>query len=127
LTHSADTNRDNRIGLNELLRVAQFYNASGYGCAPAASDPSEDNYLPNADAPKDCARHSADYLVPYWRIELTELLRLIQLFAAQGYIACANNTTTEDGFYPQYDRILPQSESAVRGSGDGAPNFFTKQ
>jgi len=37
-THAADTDRDAAISLEELLRVVQLYNASGFYCVPGTED-----------------------------------------------------------------------------------------
>jgi hypothetical protein len=92
--HSADTNADFMIKLSELLRVIQLFNTGEFHCSPNT----EDGY---ATGPGDrtCPHHDSDYVAPRdWRINLTELLRLIQFFNAGGYRTA--NTTTEDGFAP---------------------------
>jgi hypothetical protein len=117
--HSADTDFDNSIGLSELLRVIQFYNSNGYGCdLPGASVPSEDGFLagPGSEA---CPRHNSDYEEPPWRINLTELLRLIQMFNSRIY---AFDPTTEDGFKPIF---TPEDTTAtVQGDAGDIRNFL---
>ena len=44
-----------------------------------------------------CFPHSSDYNPQDWTINLSELLRLIQLYKAAGYTTCAEG---EDGFCP---------------------------
>jgi len=44
--HSADLDGNWRISMHELLRVIQFYNAHGYGCAEGT----EDGYAPGREA-----------------------------------------------------------------------------
>lgn len=92
--HSADVNGDGRIGLSELLRAVQFYNSPGYHCDPGG----EDGYNPGADAAaRQCAPHASDFAPLDWRIDLAELLRLIQFYNTGAYHrACG----TEDGFAP---------------------------
>lgn len=97
--HSADTSADNVIDLSELLRVVQLYNSGEFHCA---GDPSatEDGYEPGP-GPAGCARHSSDFNgdTADWRIDLTELLRLIQLYNSGGYSFCPD-ADTEDSFCP---------------------------
>ncbi len=93
--HSADSNRDWRISLTEMLRVVQLFNFGGFGCDEA----SEDGYAPGNDKPRICMPHACDYRVQDWKIDLSELLRFIQLYNAPGggYIL---QEGTEDGFAP---------------------------
>lgn len=98
--HSADYNpRDYRIGLSELLRVIQFYNNKGYRCASETED-GYDVLIAGRKSDRDsetCTPHSSDYAPQDWRISLSELLRMIQLYNARGYQA---ESGTEDGFAP---------------------------
>ncbi len=94
--HSADLNGDLRINVSELLRVIQFYNSRAFSCDTEES-PSEDGYVPGAGE-QTCRPHSSDYFGgPNWKIDLYELLRLIQLYNSSGYHVC---TGSEDGFCP---------------------------
>jgi hypothetical protein len=89
---------DRIITLSELLRVIQFFNSASFGCEPN----SEDGYQPN-DPDQNCCPHDSDYngTGADWRIDITELLRLIQIFNTGGYTWCPNSTPpTEDGFCP---------------------------
>jgi hypothetical protein len=95
--HSADTSRDWRIGLSELLRVIQFFNTGGYCCDPGT----EDGYG-TGPGPRDCVRHDSDYGPADWSVGLSELLRLIQFFNSGGY---RNALMTEDGFAPDSGRM----------------------
>ncbi|OQC06606.1 MAG: Trypsin [Candidatus Hydrogenedentes bacterium ADurb.Bin101] len=90
--HSADTSRDWKISLAELLRVIQFYNSSGFSCAPST----EDGYNPEGSS-FDCTPHDSDYMAQDWMISLNELLRVIQFYNARGY---RPQSGTEDGFQP---------------------------
>jgi ribosome-associated protein YbcJ (S4-like RNA binding protein) len=94
--HSADQNGSNTIGLDELLRLIQFFNSGGFGCQAGT----EDSFAPN-DADRDCCPHDSDYnpAGPSWTIDLTELLRLIQFFNSGGYHPCPANST-EDRYCP---------------------------
>jgi hypothetical protein len=92
--HSADRNADGRINLSELLRVVQFFNTGGYAC----DTQSEDGFAPGANAgAQGCAPHASDYATQDWRITLSELLRVIQLYNTGAYHPCAAG---EDGFCP---------------------------
>ncbi len=93
--HSADTNRDWAISLTEMLRVIQMFNFGGYGCDQS----SEDGYGPGNDKPRQCSPHACDYRIQDWKIDLSELLRFIQLYNApgKGYVL---QDGTEDGFAP---------------------------
>lgn len=98
--HSADTNQNWKIDLSELLRVIQFFNSWGYHCA---TEPIEDGYIPgyNLDL-TGCRPHTSDYSPQDWKIDLTELLRLIQIFNIGGYSRDCGNSPSEDGFcFPQ--------------------------
>ncbi len=98
--HSADTSHDNSVALSELLRVIQFYNSGGLQCA-ATPDATEDGYLPGAGTETSCCPHDSDYAGtgPDWRIDLSELLRVIQFYNSGGYHACPDEDS-EDGFCP---------------------------
>lgn len=96
--HRADQNGDKQIALGELLRIIQLYNAQGYGCAQNAGA-SEDGYEVGANATvQNCKPHTLDYEVQDWRISLSELLRLIQLYNLRSYQRCEAG---EDGFCPK--------------------------
>jgi ELWxxDGT repeat protein len=94
--HSADSDGDGALGLPELLRVIQFFNTGGLSCA---SD-SEDGYLAGLSGNHGCVSHAADYAPLNWKIELGELLRMIQFFNSGGYHLCPAEAT-EDGYCPQ--------------------------
>lgn len=89
-THRGDTGEFGIIELNELLRVIQFYNSNGLGCA----ENTEDGFAPNS-SDASCQPHSSDYDPEDWRISLSELLRLVQLFNLGAYVPCQDG---EDGF-----------------------------
>ncbi len=93
--HSGDSNHNWRIELVELLRVIQFYNSGGYSCASGT----EDGFAPIPGGPHNCFNHSADYNPADFKINIYEILRLIQLFNSySGYYH--SDPTTEDGFAP---------------------------
>lgn len=90
---SADLNLDLQISLSELLRLVQIFSVGAYRCNYL----SEDGYKPDAVALAEnvCAPHAADYAPADRKIDLNELLRVIQLYAAGGYERCEGG---EDGF-----------------------------
>jgi hypothetical protein len=91
--HSSDTDSDNSIGLAELLRVIQLFNGSRIRCQPG----SEDGYASGVGDTSSCDPHVVDYSPTDWRISLSELLRLIQLYTLSGYHPCEDG---EDGYCP---------------------------
>jgi len=95
--HSADTDGDQQLELPDLLRVIQFFNSGSYHC----NDKGEDGFGPGA-GDTFCNRHAADYEGDDFEVDLSELLRQIQLYSAdQGnYHPCFNG---EDGFCPGQD------------------------
>jgi hypothetical protein len=96
--HSADQNGDGAINLTELLRVIELFNLHGLHCAtPPAS--TEDGYAPGPGGDQGCPPHASDYSPQDWQINLTELLRLIQIYNMRGYHACPADGT-EDGYCP---------------------------
>jgi hypothetical protein len=110
--HSADTSENGRISLNELLRVAQFFNSDGYSCASGT----EDGYAPGLGA-SDCTPHDSDYHPQDWQINLTELLRAVQLFTFGRY---QTEIYGEDGFAPCTDTDLDPHLLPVLGDEDGS-------
>jgi hypothetical protein len=94
--HTADTNRDNKIDLRELLRGIQFLNSGGFHC----EEGTEDGYAPGYDESSDfsCLPHALDYNPQDWHISLEEILRAIQFFNSQGYEVCPY--LSEDHYCP---------------------------
>lgn len=117
--HSADVNADYKINLSELLRVVQFFNIGGYHCA-LPEEVSEDGYIPGFEGNKDCPPHDSDYNPTDWQINLSELLRLIQLFNFGEYSVCISG---EDGFCPGESEGTPegQLEGSLEGQDEGQP------
>ncbi len=111
LTHSADSNRDNRLSLVELTRVIELYNArdgtvrtGGY----RPQDGSEDGFATDPSgggvAPSGFVRfHSADTNRD-GRLSLFELTRVIELYNTRSGTprtgAYHVQAGTEDGFAP---------------------------
>jgi hypothetical protein len=98
--HSADTTGDGAVDLSELLRVIQLYNSLGYQCA-ANPGATEDGFMPGAGPNHLCRPHNADYdgAGPDWKLSLTELLRVIQIYNVGAYSYCPGSGT-EDGYCP---------------------------
>jgi len=92
--HSADKNNDGIIDLSELLRVIQFFNSGSYHC----QSNSEDGYAPGEGIDYNCLPHTSDYKPQDWKIDLSELLRLIQFFNSGGYYYCPE--ISEDNYCP---------------------------
>ncbi len=115
--HSADVSQNGRVSLGELLRVIQFYNSDGYSCDASG----EDGYRPGAEGTKGCKAHDTDYLSQDWSIELSELLRLIQLYNTGRYMTDAKS---EDGYAGCTDAVLDPHIIPVLGDADG--NYLTE-
>ena len=96
IQHSADTNGNWKIELPELLRVIQIFNSWGYYCALSPTD-TEDGYEVGPGPNHSCTPHASDYNPQDWKIELRELLRVIQFFNSGGY---HKDPLGEDGFAP---------------------------
>lgn len=92
--HSADTDRDHVISLQETLRVIQFLNLGGYHCDTTGVD----GYAV-AVGESTCTPHDIDYNPQNWKVSASELNRLIQFYNAGGY-GYDPDAGTEDDFYP---------------------------
>jgi glucose/arabinose dehydrogenase len=99
--HSADSNGDGKIALSELLRVIQFFNIGGYACAagPAASEDGFVAVASDGTRDLDCYPHASDHLNADGLVDLSEALRVIQLYNSAGYNYCPD-ADTEDGYCP---------------------------
>lgn len=82
--HNADTDGDGLIGLSELLRIIQFYNAGLYTCDETNQ---EDGFTPgDSGTPVGtglCVAHDIDFGGGDGIVSLSELLRAIQFFNLQ--------------------------------------------
>lgn len=82
--HNADTDGDGLIGLSELLRIIQFYNAGLYTCDETNQ---EDGFTPgDSGTPIGtglCVAHDIDFSGGDGVVSLSELLRAIQFFNLQ--------------------------------------------
>ena len=89
-THSADSNGDYMLSLEEVLRVIAYYNAGQYHCD--STKPDGYNVGSGSDS---CGRHDADYDSTAWEMSLQEVLRPIAYYNAGGYHP---DPTKPDGF-----------------------------
>jgi len=91
-SHQGDWDGGNSFSLSEVLRIVQLYNVGSYGCDAGT----EDGFAPGS-ADRICSPHTADYQNdgPDWTIALPEVLRIIQLYNAEGFELCEGG---EDGF-----------------------------
>lgn len=107
--HDADTDRDSRLGLSELLRVISLYNTR-FGSTRTGRyrilSGTTDGFDPDSssDAPGSLSRHHTADFDRDAKISLSELLRVIELYNTRsgttrtgGYRADDNAT---DGFTP---------------------------
>ncbi len=92
--HSADSDQDSSISLQETLRVIQFFNLSAYHC----DDATEDGFAPGA-GDESCTAHDSDYNPQNWTTSMSEVLRLVQFYNSAGY-RYDPAAGTEDGFVP---------------------------
>ncbi len=97
--HSADCNpQDGQINLSELLRLIQFYNVGEYCCClDCGKAKTSGVYYQPGPGSHDGPPHDSDYTPQDWKIQLSELLRLIQFYNSDGYRVYSG---TEDGFMP---------------------------
>lgn len=87
--HTADLNHDFRIGLSELLRVIQYYNAGSYHCEPG----SEDGYAPGV-GDNSCSPHASDHEPQDWQMGLSEVLEVIEFYNLHCYQPCPGTPGT---------------------------------
>jgi hypothetical protein len=95
VSHSADTTPDGVLQLGELLRIIQLYNAGGFHCMSGT----DDGFAVGEEGDTTCEPHDSDYNPQDWKLNLSELLRGIQLYNSAGYRQCPSEDT-EDGFCP---------------------------
>jgi hypothetical protein len=92
--HAADRDCNGAFQLNELLRVVQLFNSLQYSCELGT----EDSYDVGPGNTSACLPHTADFSEPFFRIDLSELLRTIQLFNVGGFAPCASQKDGDEGF-----------------------------
>ena len=92
--HSADYNKDWKIDWDELWRVIDYYR-KGYHPDPTTIDGFAPGYV-DPSTIKNKVYHSSDYIQKDYKINLSELLRLIQIYNSKdGY---RSDSKSEDGF-----------------------------
>jgi hypothetical protein len=90
--HAADFDGDDVVSEEELLAVVALFEAGEYHCDALVTG----GYAPGPGN-RDCHPHTADYSPADWRIDLGEMLRVVQLYNAGGFKNCAEG---EDGYCP---------------------------
>jgi len=90
--HRGDTDRNGSFNLGELPRMIQLYNSRAYACA---STETVDGFEPGP-GDTNCPRHTADFQAPEFVLDLSELLRVIQLHSFGAFTFCEE--LTEDSF-----------------------------
>jgi len=91
--HSADLNGDFAIQREEMMAVVTLYQAGAYHWTGSG-------YAPGP-GPHTGPPHASDYAPQDWRIDMHELLRLIQLYNSGGYTDCwQQQPPTEDRYCP---------------------------
>ena len=58
--------------------------------------------MPGVGDQSSCEIHSGDYLEPWWSIDLSELLRLIQFYNVGGYYRC-DDPLSDEGYCPGFE------------------------
>lgn len=92
--HAGDLNDDFTLDTSEILRMIQLYNLGEFHCDAAG----EDGFSPGAGGDKTCTPHEADYAPQDWDLDLSEMLRAIQIYNSGGYHLCGTGETVgEDG------------------------------
>ena len=109
--HTADWGEENNeggdgvISLNELMRAIVYFNVGGYRCYDEqvdAPDPPLDGFRPGTDQGlQECEQHDLDYNPQDWKVNISELLRLVQFHNVGGYEYCPE-AGTEDGYCVVY-------------------------
>jgi len=105
VTHSADLDADYSFSLSEFLRVYELHSATAthdYHADPTT----EDGYAPGP-GPQDGLPHSADYLGGAdWRIEMSEVLRMVDLFTSTDDHSYSPYPSGDDGFQKGYGNLV---------------------
>ena len=82
--HPGDLNQDFRFSMSEVLRVCQFFNSDGYQCDAST----EDGYAVGSGGDQSCVPYPTDNAPQNWRIDLNELLEIIQFYNLHCYQPC---------------------------------------
>jgi len=127
--HSADTDQNSGIGLGELLRLIQFYNAGELHCSTNL----EDGFSPG-QGDSTCPPHNADYAPQNWVISLSELLRCMQIYNSGEYHPCpgtednycAGAPTEGEGTPEGVAEGISEGEGVVEGGVEGTQEGATE-
>ena len=111
--HAADVNADYAFSLSEFLRVYELHSATAtheYHVDPTT----EDGYGPGP-GPQDGLPHSADYLGGAdWHIEMSEVLRMVDLFTSTEDHSYSPYPAGDDGFQKGHgDLVLSRASGAT--------------
>lgn len=121
--HTADWNGvpDFRIDLTELLRGIQLFQfgVDGYCCDEGEGERLEDGYVSGPCGEQMCPPHALDYAPLDRRIDMGELLRLIQFYNSGGYYRC--ETESGDGF------CVGVAEEGEGAAAEGAASAATER
>lgn len=92
--HSADYDPpDHQISIAELLRAIELFNNGSYGCG----EPGIMDGYSVSGGQDSCMPHDSDYAPQDWKIDLDEILRLIEFYTNGGY---HSDPSQPDGFAP---------------------------
>jgi hypothetical protein len=93
--HSADYSSPYRkISVSKITRMLNYWRSTGgYRPNPATVDGYE--ATTNLYTGPDTGRHSADYAVPYWKISVAEITRMLNYWRGGGYHV---DLSTPDGY-----------------------------
>lgn len=95
---------DFKISLSELLRPVQFYTIGAYHCDPNG----EDGYAAGDGDQDSCEPNTSDYNTQDWKINLSELLRVVQFYVLGGYHLVPDGEVDleGDGFIAGYEIVI---------------------
>jgi hypothetical protein len=124
--HSADVNEDLKFSLNEFLRVYEFY---------VATDNHEYHIDPNGEdgfgigtGKRDGVAHSGDFEGGAdWRFSMTEMVRMVDLFASTPQHRYGHDARSADGFKKDTGRHSEVSErQGPSGTPEGVPQHYRR-
>jgi hypothetical protein len=91
------------MSFSEILDAIMLYNWGTFHC-----DRQADTGYFEGTGTRECTPHASDYNPQDWRLDMGEMLRLVQLFNSPYYRPCDDG---EDGFCPADERpiiVLPE-------------------